>query len=273
MNVETGWPIERTAPEAYEQYIVPAYMDEWANTLIEKVLAKPGDRVLDVACGTGIVARKIARLVGPSGDVAGLDADKNMLHFARQFAEREGLTFLKWHHSDATCIPSGASEYNAVLCQQGLQFFPDKAAALLEMFRVMAPGGRLAVSVWRSLDRCPLFSVMAHIIGRYLRDQSMAGAYASCSLSDREELRSLLANAGFQDIHVRVEVRMARYPSLHEFLTGFIGVFPFGGQIAAMEPENRQEILDEITKSLLKFTDDDGLASPLESHIATAVKE
>jgi ubiquinone/menaquinone biosynthesis C-methylase UbiE len=247
-------------------------MDEWAKTLIEKAEIRSGNRALDVACGTGIVARRSARLVGPDGNVAGLDADKEMLRAARQFAECEGLTSIEWYHGDATCIPSRAAEYDVVLCQQGLQFFLDKSKALREMFRVMVPGGRLAISVWRSLDRCPFLAVLADAIERSLGGRFTSAFHASCSLSDREELRNLLASAGFEEIQVRLEARMARYPSLRDFLTGYISIFPFAGEIAAMTPKDRQEMFDYITKSLLAFTDDYGLAAPMECHIVTASK-
>lgn len=271
MDNESGWPIDFTAPEAYERYIIPAWMDEWAKALIERVVTT-GSRLLDVACGTGIVARRSAHLAGPNGRVAGLDADKKMLHAARQFAEREGLLSIEWHHADVMCIPASTAEYDIVLCQQGLQFFPDRSKALREMFRVMVPGGQLAISVWRSLDRCPLFAVLADAIGRFLGGRFTAAFYASCSLSDREELKSLLTSAGFQDVHVRLEVRMARFPSLQELLPGYISVFPFAGEIAAMAPKERQEMFDYIIQSLLPFMDDYGLAAPMECHIATASK-
>ncbi|MDR3541677.1 MAG: class I SAM-dependent methyltransferase, partial [Desulfosporosinus sp.] len=89
---KSGWPLDETAPEAYERYIVPAWMGQWAQSLIEQAEIKPGNRILDIACGTGIVARKSAHLAGTNGYVAGLDADKNMLQAAKRFAERDGVS-------------------------------------------------------------------------------------------------------------------------------------------------------------------------------------
>jgi ubiquinone/menaquinone biosynthesis C-methylase UbiE len=270
MSERSGWQLRSTGPEFYERYIVPAWMGDWAEALVQAGSVGPGNRVLDVGCGTGIVARKAASIAGPLGNVTGLDINEGMIRMARYFAESEGLDTIEWRQGDAVCIPLNTAEYDVVLCQQGLQFFPDKIKALQGMYRVMVPGGRLALSVWRSLDRCPFLAVMADVIGRFLGVQSTTIFYASCSLSDREELRTLLTSAGFQDIHVRLDVRVARFPSLEEFLPGYISIFPFADEIAAMAVKDQQKMFNDITRSLLNFTDDHGLAAPMECHIVTA---
>ncbi len=268
----SGWPMEGTAPEAYERYIVPAWMEGWAKTLIERAGIGQGDRVLDVACGTGIVARRSVHLVGPDGKVAGLDADANMVRAAKQFAEREGIFSIEWHHGDALSIPVLTEAYDVVLCQQGLQFVRDRLGALQEMFRVMVPTGRLALSVWRSIDRCPFLAVLASVIEKYLGSQSTAAFYASCSLTGREELKAFIAGAGFCDVRIYLEVQMARYPSLQRLLHGYLSVFPFFSEIAGMPEKDRQWMLNEMIDLLSVFADDSGLAVPMECHIATARK-
>jgi ubiquinone/menaquinone biosynthesis C-methylase UbiE len=272
MENTSSWPLHSTASETYERYIVPAWMGAWTKALIEKASIKLGDRVLDVACGTGIVARKAAQLVGPNGHVIGFDADRNMLLAASKFADEEGLSSIEWHFGNAAHIPVERGRCNVVLCQQGLQFFPEKLNALKEMFRVLVPGGRLALSTWRSIDRCPFLAILADILGRYIGSKVTGAFYSSCALHDREELRGLLSNAGFTDIKIGLEVQMARFPSLEEFLPGYISVFPFAKQIADMPDEDQRTMLAEIRKSLLTFSDDYGLAAPMESHIITAWK-
>jgi ubiquinone/menaquinone biosynthesis C-methylase UbiE len=272
MDNTSSWPLHGTAPETYEQYIVPAWMGAWTDTLIERAGIRPGDRILDVACGTGVVARRAAQWVGASGSVMGFDADRNMLETARKFADKESLASIEWHFGDVAFIPVETERCDVVICQQGLQFFPEKQKALEEMSRVLVPGGRLALSVWRSIDRCPFFATLAEIIGNYMGAESTRAFYSSCSLSDREELRDLLSNAGFNNIEIRLEVQMARFPSLDEFLPGYISVFPFAHQIAEMAGDKRKKMLAEIMNSLLIFSDDCGLAAPMESHIITAWK-
>ena len=140
------------------------------------------------------------------------------------------------------------------------------------MFRVLVPGGRLALSIWRSIDRCPFLAILADIIGSYIGTGPTAAFYSSCSFFDREELRGLLINAGFHDFEFRLEVQLARFPSLEEFLSGYISVFPFAHQITEMVDDNQKKMLAEIKTSLLTFSDDDGLSAPMESHIITAWK-
>jgi ubiquinone/menaquinone biosynthesis C-methylase UbiE len=272
MEQTSAWPLNGTAPEAYERYIVPAWMGAWTKTLIDSARVGPGDQVLDVACGTGIVARQSARLVGENGNVSGLDADQNMLLTAKSIADCEGLSTIEWHHGDAVGIPVETGKYSAVLCQQGLQFFSDRQQALKEIHRILIPGGRLALSIWRSIDRCPFLAILADVLGNYIGTEYTAAFYSSCSLSDREELRSLLSAAGFQDINIRLEVQVSRFPSVEEFIPGYISVFPFVQQIKEMSPDNQKKLLNDIKDSLQVFLDDNGLAAPMESHIVTATK-
>ncbi|WP_028582159.1 class I SAM-dependent methyltransferase [Desulfogranum japonicum] len=272
MGSESSWPLHGTAPERYEQYIVPAWMGAWTNILIERARIVPGDQILDIACGTGVVARRAAHLVGPRGRVIGIDADRNMLVAASNFADSENLSVTEWRLGDAANIPVETGVCDLVLCQQGLQFFSEKQRALEEMFRVLVPGGRIALSVWRSIDRCPLFAILADIIGEYIGFEPTRAFYSSCSLFDREELRGLLTGALFSEINISLEVQMARFSSLEEFLPGYISVFPFSHQIAEMSDDEQNKMFTEIKKSLLTFSDDYGLAVPMESHIITAWK-
>ena len=272
MAERIDWSINSTGPEAYERYIVQAWMGEWARTLVETGDIRQGERVLDVACGTGVVARRVANLIGPNGRVAGLDGDEGMLGVARQLADREGMHEIRWHHCDVSHMPFKPSEYDVLLCQQGLQFFGDRQAALREMCRVTAPGGRLAISVWRSLDHLPFLAVLGTIIGEYLGTDSMKPLYATGSLHNREELRDLISKAGFDDTHIRLEVKIARYPSFQEFLQGFLSIFPIASEISAMHDEDKSEMLQRITTAMDDYMDDDGMAVPMESHIITATK-
>ncbi len=138
--------------------MVPTIFGPWAQDLVEVAPPRPGERVLDIACGTGIVARTAAGRVGSGGTVVGLDVSAPMLDVARGIAAGEGLS-IEWREGSAMKLPFPDSAFEVVLCQQGLQFFPDRAAALREMHRVLGPGGRLALSVWRPIEGSPGFVV------------------------------------------------------------------------------------------------------------------
>lgn len=267
------WPVNGTASEAYERYIVPAWMGEWAQLLVDSAIIETGSNVLDVACGTGVAARKAARLIGAAGKITGLDADKQMLGAAKQFALQEDIHLIEWCHSDATSMPFNENDYDVVLCQQGLQFFPDRLAALKEMYKVLAPNGRIAISVWRSLERCPFLAVLAETLGSYLGDSFRAAFWTSCSLFDPNEIREIVGKAGFHNIRIRMESIVSRYPSLENFLPGYLSVFPFiVSEIVNMPDDAREKMFMEINRSLQVYIDDYGLAAPMESHIITAAK-
>ncbi|WP_320045576.1 methyltransferase domain-containing protein [uncultured Desulfobacter sp.] len=130
-----------------------------------------------------------------------------------------------WYQSDAASVPFDENEFDVVFCQHGLQFFPDRLAALKEMYRVLIPNGRIAVSVWRALDRCPFLAILGDVLGRYLGESFRAAFNASCLLHDREEIRETIGNAGFHDINIRLELSVSRYPSLDDFLPGYLFIF------------------------------------------------
>ena len=132
----------------YEGRMVPALFRPWAEELVDRVDPQPGMRVLDVACGTGAVTRVVAPRVQPGGDVVGFDFSPAMLEIARSL----GVEGAAWHEGDATSLPFSDGEFDRVLCQQGMQFMPDKPAAAAEMQRVLRPGGRLALSCWKGED-------------------------------------------------------------------------------------------------------------------------
>src|SRR5690606_34921382 len=129
------------APENYERFFVPAIGAPLANDLVETAGLQPGERVLDVACGTGVVDRLAAQRIGPNGTTAGLDINPGMLAVARAAAP-PGVA-IQWHEASADTMPFTDAAFDVVLCQMGLQFMPDRVAALKEMHRVLVPGGRL----------------------------------------------------------------------------------------------------------------------------------
>jgi SAM-dependent methyltransferase len=136
-----------SAAETYERHMVPAIFGPWAEDLLALAMPAPGERVLDVACGTGVVARLVAQRVAPTGTVVGLDLNPGMLAVARTLPLPQGE--IQWREGNVSAMPFPDASFDLALCQQGLQFFPDRPAALREVRRVLEPRGRLALSVWR----------------------------------------------------------------------------------------------------------------------------
>jgi len=267
------WQMNTDAPETYERYIVPTWMADWASDLIDAGQVGLKNRVLDVACGTGIVARKAAGRIGPDGRIAAVDLTEGMLRVARECAAREGAMGIEWYQSDVSCMPFSTGEFDTVLCQQGLQFFPDKAAALREMKRVLTPGGTLALSVWGRAEKSPHVLVIFDVFSEYFGEDSTTIFRVACSLSSHEMLKNLVQDAGFSDIQIRSEVKIARHPSLAELLPAYFSVLPVAAQIAAMPEVERTRMFRRMEMKLADWRENEGLAVPTENCILTAKNE
>jgi ubiquinone/menaquinone biosynthesis C-methylase UbiE len=154
-----------TAGDVYEREMVPRLFAPWAELHLRAADLRAGDRVLDVACGTGVVARRAAAAVGPAGRAVGLDFNEVMLTTARA-SDSDGA--VEWRQGDAQELPFDDGSFDAVSCQHGVMFFPDRAKALREMRRVLRPGGRVVVSVWSGLDGAPGYAALSDALVRHV---------------------------------------------------------------------------------------------------------
>ncbi|MGH2532326.1 MAG: methyltransferase domain-containing protein [Thermomicrobiales bacterium] len=195
--------------EAYERLFVPALPSPWAEDLLRRSAPRPGERLLDVACGTGIVARLATPRVGPTGAVVGVDPNPGMLAVARAVAATEGAA-IDWREGRGEALPVEDAAFDLVCCQQGLQFFQDRAAGLREMRRTLVPGGRVAVSVGQGVERHPVHAALDEIVARHVGASAFAQTIFGLGAAD--ELRALLARAGFRDVTVVPVSTTARFP-------------------------------------------------------------
>lgn len=257
------------AAETYESFLVPALFEPWARVLLDRSGIKPGDRVLDVACGTGAVARKAATMVGPSGTVAALDANPAMIVVARS---RAADFAVHWREGDALSLPYPDASFDLVICQQGLQFFPDQTAALREMRRVLTPGGRVAISVWQSLEQNALYAQLNDAIVRLIGVPAFAAPF---SLGDSERLRTLLGEAGFSEVDIRPEVQSVRLPSPGEFVRLSISAAAAAvPAFAAMDGPARESLIgalqEDVQEMLQTHVVGDELVEQTAAFIVTA---
>jgi hypothetical protein len=151
-----------------------------------------------------------------------------------------------------------------------LQFFPDRLAALRDVRRVLVPGGRLALGVWRRLEHQPFYAALTDALERYVSAQAAASLRAAFILGDAPALRALVADAGFREIHIRLRSRLTRWPSLEDYVFGYLAGSPMAPAVAALDDTARTAMLEHITAALQSYVDDDGLAAPWESHVVTA---
>ena len=224
------------------------------------------DSVLDVACGTGALTRLLAERVGPGGHVTGLDLNAGMLAVAREHLE--GPT-IEWREASALEMPLPDGAFDLVTSQQGLQFFPDRVQGMREMRRVLKPGGRLVLAVWRSTDYNPVWKLVEEVLAELVGPE--AAKLPPFSLGDVGELRRLAREAGFADTTIRIDGRVARFPSPEEFVRRAALAAPsMLGPLATVGPDALDRLRAGVNERLAPYVDDAGLAVPLATHVLLA---
>jgi ubiquinone/menaquinone biosynthesis C-methylase UbiE len=269
MSPQEPWQLSGSAPELFERYLVPAVTAPWAADLVAAAGPPPGARVLDVACGTGIVARLAAERVGPAGRVVGLDLNPGMLAVARGLPSRPGAP-ITCQHASAVVLPFPDATFDVIFCQQGLQFFPDRPAAVREMHRVLAPGGRLALSVYSTIAHNPATRALAEALDRHGLPQAAAIKRAEHALADAEVLHALLTEAGFRDVAVRTATLTVRLPSPQTYVQIQLTATPLATVAGDLDDPTRAVLVQAVGLALRSYVGEDGLAFPQEAHVAVA---
>jgi ubiquinone/menaquinone biosynthesis C-methylase UbiE len=274
MSDKGQWQVAGSAPETYERTLVPAVFAAWAPLVVALADPRPCERALDVACGTGVVARLIAERVGRTGAVTGLDLNPGMLTVAASSASSEPPTSaaITWREASATKMPFPDAVFDIAYCQLGLQFFPDRPAALREMYRVLVPGGRLGIMVWRDIQHSPGFNILAAALERYVSAEAAGVMHAPFSLADAEELRALIAAPGFREITIRPTAGSIRFPSVERFVQDYVAGSPLASHVAKVSNEARAALVSEVRDRLQSCLVGGALTFPIEANLASAKK-
>lgn len=267
MHKGSGFQVSGNAAELYEQYAVPYVLGPWAPELVELAGLQRGDRVLDLACGTGVVARLAAPRVGPTGQVIGMDLNAGMLAVARTLPPPSGPT-ITWVEGSAVAMGLPNASIDVILCQQGLQFFPDKLAALREMHRVLVPGGRVLLSVWKSAG--PYNIAVAEALEQHVGAETATKYRASRMVPSAEDLHRWLLEAGFREVRIRPSAMTIRFPAIETFVLRHLSSSPVAGAVAALSDAVRVVLAKQVHAALHTFADGDGVAVPDETNIAMA---
>ncbi|HEX8695704.1 MAG TPA: methyltransferase domain-containing protein [Longimicrobium sp.] len=257
--------LTRGIAEVYEELFVPALLRGWAVCVADAARIEPGRRVLDVACGTGVLAREAAARAGAAGRVVGLDQSEEMLAVARRVAPG-----IEWRRGAAEALPFEDGSFDAVVSQFGLMFFADRLAAIREMMRVLRPGGRLAVAVWDALENTEGYPELTALVARLFGDAAAAGLRAPFRLGDPRALASLFAEAGVPGAQVATLAGTARFPSLDAWLFTEVKGWVLADEVSDAE---FQRLRREAEKVLGRFAAGDGtvvLEAP--AHVVTAAK-
>lgn len=263
---------EQTAPNPaafYESYQVRYLFVPWSLDLIDRARPQPGERVLDLACGTGAVAREVVQRISPGGSVVGVDISPDMLRVANEIVgTRDGV--VQWQQASADSLPLPDASVDVALCQQGVQFFPDKPAALRELRRVLKPGGRVALSVWRTIEHFPVMQAMSTAA-----NGKLAVIKVSFTLGEDGALQRLLEDAGFQSVHVESVQKDIVFPSADEFVANTVrGAAAAIPELRAMTDDERAQLAAavqaEVAPALRSYTSGGELRFPTAAHVATA---
>jgi SAM-dependent methyltransferase len=262
-----GMEVLEAAAEAYEAGLVPALMSGAASNLVEAARPGPGERVLDVGCGTGIVARLAAERIGPAGAVVGLDPNPGMRAVAARRAPG-----IAWRDGTAEALPFADASFDVVLSQFALMFFADRAAAFREMRRVLRPGGRLAVSVLDSLDRNPAYARVADSYGRWAGPEVAAAMRFPFQLGDHETLPALVAGAGFASAAIARRESRGHFASVAQMILADVrGWFPLAG--IHLDAATLERVIADAGTSLARFCGPDGAVEfSLAALVATATR-
>ena len=229
-----------SVPDAYERYIAPALFEPWAELLLDALAVSEGAQLLDVASGTGVVARAAARRVGPGGRVVASDFSPAMLARSAAAVPPPGGAPLEFVEASAEALPFADASFDVVLCQQGLQFFPQRQAAVDEMRRVLRPGGAVGIAVWA--DGHPLVP-----FGAYCEGLVAVGAEPPFPRAfdpetyqmSLEAVRTLVERAGFIAIEARVAELDVSWPDPATAAAGVLGT-PYATSLAALSAEQRE---------------------------------
>ncbi|MEZ4714335.1 MAG: methyltransferase domain-containing protein [Caldilineaceae bacterium] len=264
-NQQTGQVI-RSAAEIYDEFFVPALFGEWAEPVADAAQLAPGQQVLDVACGTGVLARAVHRRVQPGGAVIGVDINEGMLSVARKKAPA-----IDFREGNVQALPLDDAQFDAVVCQFGLMFFTDRVQAIQEMMRVLQPGGRMAVAVWDAVENIEGYAPLANLMDQLYGQETGDAVRSPFVLGNADLLRDLFADAGADTVELIHGVGTMRFPSLRDWLTTEIR-----GWILAdrLNDEQFEEFLSEATSILAPYVMADGsVALKAPAFIVTMTKE
>jgi ubiquinone/menaquinone biosynthesis C-methylase UbiE len=251
----------------YEKYQVSGIFQAWARVLIEIARPQAGEAVLDACCGTGVVARLLIPLVGPAGRIVGFDLDPQMLEVAKALAPA-----VEWRQGDLQVLPFADASFDLAVCQQGLQFLPDKAAGLREMHRVLRPGGRIVLALWSDLANSPGHAAVFGAVGRLLgKDMSKPPAW---SLAEESEALALVSSAGFVDIKSTVKSLPVAYPSARTFAEAMVAGASKQTRelLQQVDADRRGAFVDDVVARLRRYETPAGLTAPMESRLVWACK-
>lgn len=261
------WQLQGNAPQIYEEQKVPALFRPLAKLTLQHVDIHEGDRIIDVACGTGILGRLAAERIGKLGSVVGIDLNAGMIEVAKQFSPATEAD-VGWREGDVVALPFSDSSFDIAFCQQGFQFFPDKVSALKEIRRVLVPGGSIVMTIWSSVY--PYAAAAHKALLRYVSAESASSSLAPFEFTDSEVIMALMVEGGFQDIEIDELVIDRTFGPAEESIPREIIGTPFGPEVESLEPSLQEALFAEIIEALDVYRTPSGFTIPMDTYLIRA---
>lgn len=263
MNEQERGQVVRSAAEVYESFFVPALFGEWAPRVMEAAAVAQGQDVLDVGCGTGVLARHVAQRVGPTGSVTGLDVNDGMLEVARRHAPD-----VDWRKGAAEALPFEGSVFDAAVSQFAAMFFDDRAQAVREMARVVRSGGQIALAVWGPVEQAAGYADLVSILDDTFGEEAANALRAPFALGDVGQVSAMFEEAKIDGAEVRTEMGTARFRSIHDWMHTDIRGWTLSEMI---NDEQFEALVERAELELAGYVGPDGAVSfAMPAHIACA---
>lgn len=265
---DRSWQLDCEAARCYQRFLVPVLFQPWGTRLVEHAALSPGSRVLDLACGTGVIARLAAEKVGAGGQVMGLDLNPAMLSVAETLGPVSGAP-IHWRWANAERLPLSDLSFDAVICHQGFQFFPDRMKAAMEMARVLRMGGRLTLNVWCGLSRNPLASALVAALRKGGLPECCKTMRQPFSMRYKSEITTPIEAVGLR-ILIAEESRLWIFAfDAAEFLYGCLRAMPFSKKIPAAKVES---LVGDVISALRPYIRRRALRFPSQCRTIVAVR-
>lgn len=257
-----------TVPPNYDRYLGPLLFYPYADDLVARLPVSRGMRVLEIACGTGIVTERLLRRLAGQSTLVATDLNDAMMAHARSRIRHDPA--LEWRQADGTSLPFPERAFDAVVCEFGLMFFPDKAKGVQEAFRVLKPGGLYLFNVWDRIERHPVARIAHETFRTFFPDDPPQFYQTPFSLHDAAVVRSLLDAAGFVDVEcVNVE-KVGQSPSAVQAASGLVEGNPVFGTIMDRRPEALPDIKAAVARKVAAELGDHPVRCPLSAFVFSA---
>ena len=256
-----------SGPQIYEDVLVPLWFGRWAEALVDLVSLRTSEKVLDVACGTGVTTRIAKSKVGPNGRVDGLDINAPMLASAKDLASHLDIN---WIESDVCNSGLPTEAYDVILSQHGYHYFPDKEHALQEFLRLLVPGGRMAFSIWDG--HSPYTNAVCAAVEQYISPEIAKKQRAQRETPSADALKKQVCAQGFSEVGIHRQELMINVPLPTEFVPLHLGSMPIADAFFALSDDARNALINDVAEALTDYVHDDRLVYPDAVHVAVGYK-